>query len=151
MMFRNINKIENTNININNNRIHKKELCYPLKQGSKTFLQFNVTERLDIWIALLTDNSVLYDAMAKSNRQDWFVWNTNVSEFAKSCLSELTVNIEHKGVLDRLERHEGVQRLAPQGPPVINNARPKLKQGEIIFLKSSQKELNNNDATQSTN
>ena len=104
-----------------------------------------------VYIALLTDYSVLYDAMAKSNRQDWFVWNTNVSEFAKSCLSELTVNIEHKGVLDRLERHEGVQRLAPQGPPVISNARPKLKQGEIIFLKSSQIELNNNDATQSTN
>lgn len=87
--------------------------------------------------AVLTDNPVLHNAMAKTNCQDWFVWNTEmVQKSLFPVWSDLTVNIEHEGVLDGLERHEGVQGLAPQRPPMIRNAGPKVKQGEIIFLKS---------------
>ena len=50
-------------------------------------------------------------------------------------LGLLTVNVQHEGVLEGLERHEGVERLAAQRAPVVANAGPILKQRQFSFLK----------------
>ena len=112
----------------------------PTETRKQNFLSCNSMKK-NKWnnnnASVLTDNPVLHNTMAKTNCQDWFVWNTDGSEKAMSLVwSDLAVDIEHECVLDGLERHEGVQGLAPQRPPMIRNAGPKVKQGEIIFLKS---------------
>ena len=52
-----------------------------------------------------------------------------------SLLGLLTVNVQYKGVLEGLERHEGVERLAAQRAPVVADAGPILKQRQFSFLK----------------
>ena len=46
----------------------------------------------------------------------------------------LTVDVEHEGVLDGLQRHGGVERLAPQRAAVVLDARPVLEQRHVLLL-----------------
>ena len=90
------------------------------------------------------NNNVLFSPIILSSTMPWprRTVRTGLSEIQMVqkrpglVWSILTVNIEHECVLDGLERHEGVQGLAPQCPPMVRNAGSKVKQGEIILLKS---------------
>ena len=90
------------------------------------------------------NNNVLFSPIILSSTMPWprRTVRTGLSEIQMVqkrpglVWSILTVNIEHECVLDGLERHEGVQGLAPQCPPMVCNAGSKVKQGEIILLKS---------------
>ena len=46
----------------------------------------------------------------------------------------LTVDVQHERVLDGLQRHGGVEGLAPQRAPVILNTRPVLEQRHVLLL-----------------
>ena len=48
-----------------------------------------------------TDYPVLHNAMTKTHRQNWFVWNT-IFVYRLQDSIDLTVDVEDEGVLDTL-------------------------------------------------
>ena len=58
--------------------------------------------------------------------------NTPIARVDSMCV--LTVDVQHECVLDGLQRHGGVEGLAPQRAPVVLDTRPVLEQRHVLLL-----------------